>query len=116
MTETTSVAKRPTWIVATIAGVFALLYAYAVWSGISQLVQSVQTTAAAGLSLNALGWGMWLLTIALPVVLFAIAVSVGRTRGLRILTILLLVGLSIVAVLWLNVMAYTTVNTGSLIG
>jgi glucan phosphoethanolaminetransferase (alkaline phosphatase superfamily) len=116
VTESTSAVRRPTWIVATIAGAFALLYAYAVWSAISQLVQSVQTTSSAGLSLNPLGWIVWLLAIALPIALFALAVSIGRTRGLRTLAILLLVGLSIVAVFWLDVVAYTTVNTSSLIG
>jgi hypothetical protein len=116
VTESTSAARRPTWIVATIAGAFALLYAYAVWNAVAQLVQSVQTMAAAGLSLNALGWIVWLLAIALPIALFAIAVSVGRTRGLRTLAILLLVGLSIVAVFWLDVVAYTTINTINLIG
>lgn len=108
--------RRPAWIVATIAGIFALLYAYAVWSGISQLVQSVQAAAASGLSLNALGWIVWLLAIVLPILVFAIAVSFGRVRGLRTLIVLLLVGLSIVAVFWLDVMAYTSVNTPSLVG
>ncbi|QBR74361.1 hypothetical protein [Microbacterium sediminis] len=121
MTEQTSAAhdgsmKRPTWIIATIAGIFGLLYAYAVWSGISQLVQSVQAASASGLALNAMGWLVWILAILLPILLFALAVSIGHSRGLRTLTVLLLVGLSIVAIFWLDVMAYTSVNTSSLLG
>lgn len=120
MTEQTSAphggsVKRPTWIIATIAGAFGLLYAYAVWSGISQLVQSVQAASASGLSLNAMGWLVWILAIVLPILLFAVAVSFGNSRGLRTLTVLLGVGLSIVAIFWLNVMAYTSVNTSSLL-
>jgi len=112
----TDLVKRPVWVVATIAGAFGLLYAYAVWSGISQLVQSVQAASQVGMSLNAMGWIVWLLAIALPILVFALALSYGRTRGLRTLTILLGVGLSIVAIFWLDVMAYTSVNTGSLLG
>jgi len=114
--ETGAAVKRPTWMVATIAGAFALLYAYAVWSGISQLVQSVQAASASGVSLNAMGWLVWALAIVLPILLFALALSFGNSRGLRTLALLLLVGLSIVAIFWLDVMAYTSVNTSSLLG
>lgn len=106
MTEQTSGAavRRPTWMVATIAGAFGLLYAYAVWAGISQLVMSLQ----GGVALSAMAWIVWGLAIVLPIVAFALAVSFGHSRGLRTLTLLLLVGLSIVAVFWLDALAYVT--------
>lgn len=105
----------PTWIVATISGFFGLLYAYAVWSAVAQLVASVQSLGELGLGLNPLGWIVWLLAIALPIVLFAMAVSFGRTRGVRTLAILLTTGLALVGAFWLNVTAYTAVYSASLI-
>ena len=48
-----------------------------------------------------------ILAIALPVLLFAVALALGRRRGLLSLTLFLLTGLAIVAVFWLDVVAYT---------
>ncbi|GGH39996.1 hypothetical protein [Microbacterium album] len=117
MTGQTGAAARsaaPTWAVAAIAGFFGLLFAYAVWTAISYLIASLQAAGTAGLSLTATGWIVWLLAIALPILLFAVAVVVGRARGLVTLTLLLLTALALVAVYWLDVVAYT--NTVSILG
>lgn len=97
----------PTWAVATVAGVFALLFAYAIWSAISYLVAWIQTAGATGMSLTPTAWVAWILAIALPIVAFAVALAVGRRRGLITLTLLLLGGLALVAAYWLDVVAYT---------
>ena len=112
MTAETQTTDRtaPTWAIATIAGVFGLLYAYAVWSAVNYLVEWQQAASAAGASLNAMGWIVWILAIALPIALFGIALALGRRRGLVRLALFQLTGLSLVAVFWLNVVAYTTVS------
>lgn len=109
-------AKRtPGWVVATVAGAFALLYAYAVWAGVAQLVTQVSFLSSSGLGLALIGWAMWILTIALPIALFAVAFAIGRKRSVGVLALLLLTGLTLVGVFWLDVLAYTLVNQASLI-
>lgn len=102
--------KAPTWAVATIAGFFGLLFAYAVWTAVNYLVAWLQAAGAAGTSLSAMGWVVWILAIVLPILLFGVALALGIRRGLVSLALFLLTGLSLVAVFWLNVVAYTTVT------
>ena len=115
MTEATTDAatsasgKNPTWVVATIAGGFGLFYAYAVWNALGNLI------AAAPLGLNALGWFLWIFTTVFPILAFAIAFAVGFRRPPLIFALIMLTGLAVTAVFWLNVVAYTTTNTASLL-
>lgn len=109
MISTAGRRGSPTWAVAAIAGVFALLFAYAVLTAVNYLVASLQSAGAAGLSLTPMGWVVWILAIALPILLFALALALGRRRGLLTLTLFLLTGLALVAVFWLDVVAYTMV-------
>lgn len=107
MTRLTTPA--PAWAVAAVAGAFALLFAYAVWTAVGYLVGWIQAAAVSGLSLTPMGWIVWLLAIVLPILLFALALGLGRRRGLGPLTLMMLVALALVAVFWLDVLAYTTV-------
>ncbi|WP_345750550.1 hypothetical protein [Microbacterium rhizophilus] len=98
----------PTWAVAAIAGLFGLLFAYAVWTAVNYLVATVQAAGAAGLSLTTMGWVVWVLAIVLPILLFAVALALGLRRGLLSLALFLLTALTLVAAFWLDVVAYTT--------
>jgi hypothetical protein len=98
----------PGWLLATIAGAFALLYAYAVWSGIAYLIASVQEFSAIGLSLAPMVWVVLVLAIVVPIAAFAAAFAMGRTGGPGRLALLLLAGLALTAVFWLDMQAYTT--------
>ncbi|WP_203135457.1 hypothetical protein [Microbacterium sp. JZ31] len=109
MTGTETRRAASSWAVWVIAGAFALLFAYAVWSAVNYLVAWVQAAGAAGQSLSAMGWAAWILAIVLPILLFGVALGLGRRRGKLTLTLFLLTALSLVAVFWLNVMAYTTI-------
>jgi hypothetical protein len=51
-----------------------------------------------------------------PWIAFALAASIGRTRGMLAYPLSLLAGLGLVAAFWLNVLAYTTLNAPSLVG
>lgn len=116
MTEATmdaaAVRRTPTWLVATIAGGLGLFYAYAVWNALGNLI------AAASLptGLNALGWFVWIFAVAFPIIAFAIAFAVGYKRPAHHFLLIMLTGLALVAVFWLNIVAYTTLNTASLLG
>ncbi|MGO1768912.1 MAG: hypothetical protein ACTHZX_03070 [Microbacterium sp.] len=114
-TRTAPATRTPRWILVTIIGFFGLLYAFAVWNGVGQLIAQAQYLAALESSLSLTGWIVWLLTIALPIVIFAIVVSLGRRAGAGRLALLLVAGLSIVAVFWLDVLAYAAASLVSMI-
>ena len=106
------VRKNPTWLVATIAGAFGLFYAYAVWNALGNLIQAAQLPTG----LNGLGWFIWIFATLFPILVFAAAFAVGYRRPAHHFILVMLTGLALVAVFWLNVVAYTTLNTGSLLG
>ncbi|HWI29980.1 MAG TPA: bacitracin resistance protein [Microbacterium sp.] len=93
--------RTPTWLVATIAGGFGLFYAYAVWNALSFLI----TFASAG-PLTGLGWFVLIFAVAFPVIAFAAAFALGFRRPAHHFLLIMLTGLSLVAVFWLNVIAY----------
>ncbi|GAA3210783.1 bacitracin resistance protein [Microbacterium terregens] len=99
----------PTWLIATIAGALGLFYAYAAWNALGNLLQ------AAPLGLNALGWFVWIFAIVFPLLVWAGAFALGYKRPPHHLLLVMLTGLALVAVFWLNVVAYTTLNTASLL-
>jgi len=102
MTATDKTVRRaPVWIVGTVAGFFGLLYAFAVWNGVGQLISTVQ----AGVELTPTLWAMWLLTIALPIAIFAVVLVIAKRR-VGVLALMLLAGLGVVGAFWLNVLGY----------
>jgi len=101
--------RNPTWLVVTIAGAFGLFYAYAVWNALGNLI------AAAPLGLNALGWFLWIFATVFPILAFALAFAVGFRRPPLLFALVLLTGLALTAVFWLDVVAYATTNTASLL-
>ncbi|VXB00864.1 conserved membrane hypothetical protein [Microbacterium sp. 8M] len=98
---TTTDPRRPRWILYTLLGVFGLLYAYAVWNAIAYMIPLV------GLAVDATTWVALILAIVMPVIVYALAVALTRRRGLGVLALVLLAGLGVVAVFWLDVVGYT---------
>lgn len=109
---TATTRSMPTWVAATVAGAFGLFYAYAVWNAVSFLVQQ----AAGPLGLNGLGWALLLFAAAFPIIVFAAALALGLRRSPGAFALLLLAGLALVAVFWLNVVAYSLSSGGTLLG
>lgn len=91
----------PVWLFSIVVGVFGLFYAYAVWSAVAFLVQ--QASGDAGLTTY--GWFALIMPIVFPAVVFGGAVVISRRGGFLRAVFLLLLGLAIVAVFWLNVFA-----------
>jgi hypothetical protein len=107
--------RNPTWLVATIAGAFGLFYAYAVWNALGNLIQSVQFAGDNGFTLSALGWIIWLFATAFPIIAFAAAFTIGYRRPAHHFILVMATGLALTAVFWLNVVAYTELNSASLL-
>ena len=109
-------ARTPAWLVAAIAAVFGLFYAYAVWNAVGNLVLANQAAGELGLALTGLGWSLYLLAVFLPIAVWALALWLGRRRAAHELFLIMLTGLALVAVFWLDVVSYSVRNTGSLVG
>ncbi len=108
--------STPRWLFAAIAGLFGLVFAYAVWNAVGNLVASIQAAQAAHLQLSALGWFLWILAAALPIIIYVIAFVLAKRRGLLGVLLLFLAGLGLVAALWLDLVAYSVTQTASLVG
>ncbi|MFB7842729.1 hypothetical protein [Microbacterium sp. NPDC056052] len=93
--------RRPRWIFYTLLGVFGLLYAYAIWNAIAYMIPFV------GLAIGATTWVALILAIILPAVIYVVAIAVTRRRRLGTVALVLLAGLGLVAVFWLDVVGYT---------
>ena len=115
VTESPAAERRtalPVWLIATIAGFFGLFYAYAVWNAVAFLISQ----ATGPLGLNGGGWALLLTAIAFPIIVFALAFAIGWKRRAGAFALIMLSGLGIVAVFWMNVIAYATVYGASLLG
>lgn len=108
--------RTPLWLLVAITGLLGLLYAYAVWNAIGNLIETVGFYGEAGLSLNALGWFIWIFAALFPILVWGAAFAIGHRRSPHELFLVMITGLALVAVFWLNVVAYTTLNTTSLVG
>lgn len=94
----------PAWFTATICGLFGLFYAYAVWAGVAYLITITEFAAQVlDASVTPLGWIALILSIAVPVGVFIVAVLIGLRRAAWKLALALSVGLAVVAVFWQNV-------------
>jgi hypothetical protein len=103
VTADTSLARRrPTWITVAVAGLIGLFYAYVVWSAVDLLIR--QATGPLGLS--ARGWFVYLLAVLVPLVLFGVCFALGYRRPAWKFALVLLVGLTLAAAFWVNVLAY----------
>ncbi|WP_314457724.1 bacitracin resistance protein [uncultured Microbacterium sp.] len=108
MSETVRTRHLPTWLVVTIAGVFGLFYAYVVWSSVALLIQQVNGP----LGLNGLGWFVYILPIAFPLLAFGVAFAIGARRRAGEFAIVLLAGLTLSAAFWLAIVGYGTTSYG----
>ncbi|WP_159498466.1 bacitracin resistance protein [Microbacterium sp. 18062] len=101
----------PVWLVVTIAGAFGLFYAYAVWTALGFLGQQASGTEG----LTGYGWFVLLLPVVFPLAVFGGAFALGWRRRALPFALVMLSGLTLVAVFWLDVLAYASV-TSSLYG
>ncbi len=108
----TPARRRPVWVTVAVSGAFGLFYAYVVWNAVTLLVAQ----ASGPLGLNALGWAVLGFAIVFPILAFGVAFAVGYRRSLGSFALVMLVGLAVVAVLWVNVLAYAYTYGAQLLG
>lgn len=105
MSAETPAARRfalPVWAVTVIASAFGLFYAYFVWSAVTFLF----TQAFAAPGLNGWGWFVLLLPVVVPMLAFLAAFALGSRRGALVYALIMLAGLTLSGVFWLNILAY----------
>lgn len=114
MTRTASRHRSaPAWLLAAVAGVFGLFYAYAVWAGVQYLVVTLQEISrqqellGAEVALTPVAWIALIMAIIVPIAAFAVAMVLGRGKAIWKLALLLLAGLALTSVFWLDVQAFT---------
>lgn len=89
---------------------YGLFYAYAVWNAVAFLIS--RATDAFGL--NGYGWFVLLLPVIFPLAAFAVAFRLGYRRAYWKLAVVYLAGLGLVAVFWLNIIAYAAAYGASM--
>ena len=94
-----SPAATPVWLTASIAVVFGVFYAYDVWGAVDSFVQLSNRAAALGVTLSGLATAVLITALVLPLVVFGLALAIGRHRGTFVLLLLLIVGYSVVQAL-----------------
>jgi len=105
-------AALPTGGIVAIAGALGLFYAYVVWNAVTLLVYQ----AGGALGINGLGWFVLLLAVVFPIAAFAGSFAIGWRRGALEFFLVMLAGLALVAVFWLNVLAYAYAHGAQLLG
>lgn len=102
----------PMWVVVAVSVFFGLFYAYAVWNAIDFLAAQ----ASGPLGLNGYGWFVLLLAVLFPLIAFGVAFALGWRRTGGEFALVLLAGLGVVAVFWLNIVAYSAAYGATLLG
>ena len=105
VTPAPTAARRFGIVSIVIAALFGLLYVYDLWEAISNLVQLPLVYEAYGFDTAALPWWLLLVGVAIPPVVFGLALAAGRRRSVGVRALLLLLGLAVVAAASLGVIA-----------
>lgn len=114
MSDVVSKKSAPSWVLGVVAGLFGLFYAYAVWTGVQYLVTTLQELSTqsdltgVNLALTPLAWVALIMAIVVPIAAFALAVVISRGKAIWKVALLLLIGLAVTSVFWLDVQAFTT--------
>jgi len=103
-------SRAPRWAVASVTGLAGLLYAYAVWNAVAHMISMAAPSGLTGVGWVTLGFG-----VVLPALVFVFAVAIGRGRRLGEYALVLLAGLALVAVFWLNLIGYSILNMSDLV-
>ncbi|UNK69463.1 hypothetical protein [Microbacterium sp. H1-D42] len=92
-----------------LVGMFGLAYAFIVWNAIFYLTQMAQ----AGIS--GYGWVVLLLPAIVPMIVFIVALALSRRRSIGVFVLVMLAGLALSAVFWLDTLSYALRNGASLL-
>jgi hypothetical protein len=108
--DTATTSPRPYGILSlAIAALFGVFYAYDLWEAVSTFFELPTFYTAYGFDVAQLPWWVLILMLALPVVVFALAIVMGWRRTVAERALILLVGLALVAGLTLGLIALEAV-------
>ena len=85
-----------------VAAVFGLFFAYATWAAIGNAIRLADTYSKLELSAP---WGLFILGIVVPVIVYAVVFLLGRRRPLLEFVIALFAGFALTCALGLGVVA-----------
>ncbi|MCU1635824.1 MAG: hypothetical protein JWQ68_1063 [Cryobacterium sp.] len=105
--------RSPSWLSTSVAIIFGLLYAYDAWEAVGNLVGLNVAAGALGTSLSGFGWSVLLGGILLPLVVYVLALWIGRNLSAGPQALVLLVGWCLIAVLSLDM--FVSIGLGRLI-
>lgn len=92
-------------------GALTALFGYAVWAAVGNLIGIRAAASTIGLGVTTIGTVWLLVGIALPPIVYAVALWLGRGLGRWQRALLLLAGLATVAVLQLDMMNLVKMST-----
>lgn len=90
---------------AAIVVLFGLLFAWDTWQAVSNLVALPDFYDYAGFGRENVPWWLLVTGVVIPVLVFAVALLLGRGRPLLVRVIVLVVGLAVASALGLGVVA-----------
>jgi len=96
---------RLDWLSITVAVLFGLFYAYDLWEAISNAVSLPQAFALYGFDTTDVPWVLLIVGIVIPPLVYGIAFAVGLRRNVFAKAVVFTVGLTVVAVLSLDLVA-----------
>lgn len=98
------------WLSLVVAALFGLFYAYDVWEAIGNLFLLPAQLGQLGLE-KYTPWAVLWIGLAVPAIVFAAAIVVGRRRGVLARALILLVGLAVSGGLTMTLLAMATLSS-----
>ncbi|MEJ1087731.1 hypothetical protein WDU99_05320 [Microbacterium sp. Mu-80] len=92
-----------------LVGIFGLAYAFLVWNAVFYLIEMAQA------GLGTYGWVVLLLPVFVPMIVFVIALALSRRTSIGVFALVMLAGLGLSAVFWLDTLSYALRNGASLL-
>lgn len=101
-----SARGRIGWVTVTVAIIFGLFYAYALWQGLSALFELPGEWEALGLPGDQAPTGLAVIVLVLPIVVFALAFWLGLRRRLFAKAMIYILGLAAIAALTASIHSF----------
>ncbi|MFJ4045029.1 hypothetical protein ACIPV2_04695 [Microbacterium sp. NPDC089987] len=90
-------------------GILGLAYAFIIWNATFYLIEMAQ----AGIS--GYGWTVLVMPVIVPMIVFTVALMLTRRRALGVFIVVMLAGLGLSAVFWVDTLSYALRNGASLL-
>ncbi|SEC55331.1 hypothetical protein SAMN04489806_3199 [Paramicrobacterium humi] len=97
--------RYASWPALAIGIAFGLFYAYDLWEAVGNVLSLAGVASRFGIALSALAWIILVLSILLPILLFVVALRLGRSRNYLVQALFYLVGLTVSAATYLSLVA-----------